>query len=100
MTNQKKDYLRKDKKDDDTFKINHSFVHSYQYPPSYGEKNSQDSIQTFSNNRLTRENATSNQLKNVENTDLNSYILQNNNPIIDSGNWYRSEDPSILLTAL
>ena len=88
MTNQKKDYLRKDKKDDDTFKINHSFVHSYQYPPSYGEKNSQDSIQTFSNNRLTRENATSNQLKNVENTDLNSYILQNNNPIIDSGNWY------------
>lgn len=75
-------------KDDDTFKINHSFVHSYQYPPSYGEKNSQDSIQTFSNNRLTRENATSNQLKNVENTDLNSYILQNNNPIIDSGNWY------------
>ena len=88
MTNQKKDYLRKDKKDDDTFKINHSFVHSYQYPPSYGEKNSQDSIQTFSNNRLTRENATSNQLENVENTDLNSYILQNNNPIIDSGNWY------------
>ena len=88
MTNQKKDYLRKDKKDDDTFKINHSFVHSYQYPPSYGEKNSQDSIQTFSNNRLTRDDAASNQLKNVENTDLNSYILQNNNPIIDSGNWY------------
>lgn len=66
---------------DDKIKLNRPLVNSFSFLDSNPD-------QASLNNLFLKDSTASNHLQNVENIDLNKYVLKNSNPIIDQGTWF------------